>query len=351
MQRFQFITKHSLLFLITILLTSLILIGQSQQVVAQAPNLVHIDVPTAPVISFIYNDLQLEATTEDVDVDDSTWQYAVFSQEPNCQASGLSYQTASRNNRKLSLNVADIGKWYCFKVSNTHNLTGFAKFLVPAEAQVTLEQPVAPVINQTAEDQPLEIEVKQEATSLVARVIGDKKASWQVTLIANESVCSAANQAAFTRRGVVFASSQVGGLNWRDNGKHYCFRATASINDQTQIAYQGIKVSGLKRPAHAPTKIVDKRPQPQTEAPISQTKEKPTTPATPAPTETTETTETVAEAKNETDTKTKDQTLREVGIGLAVLGIFAIIVVLLISYKQDQDNLKTDQADDEEDDE
>ena len=283
-----------------------------------------------PVLSIVQNNTALSVLASDDNLDSSTWHAAgPFSQEPTCDSDGLVYGPASPNARFLTLTPADNGKWYCFKVADTDDNYGYAKFEVLG---VTVEEePVEEEAEEMAEpeveSEPLALSVSQSGSSLLTVVNRENYAGEiQVTIVASSSDCAAGSFDSSPRS--VFSGRQVSGLSWRDNGKHYCFRMADEGGD---YVYAQIEVSGLPVPAGVSTPAPEQRPADEADEETGEAEEA----EQPAEGEREE-----DEAGTSADTDDEDNTLRLVGIVVAVVGIVAIMAVILLSRRQADQTLE-----------
>ena len=275
-----------------------------------------------PALSVVQNNAALSVVASDDNLDSATWQAAgPFAQEPSCDSDGLVYGPAGPEARFLTLTPADNGKWYCFKVADTDDNYGYAKFEVLG---VTVEEEAeeTPEPEEETDGSPLLLNVVQSAGSLTAFVNrSDYEGGIQVLIVAAGEACGGE---AFDRSArSVFSGRHVSGLSWRDNGKHYCFRAV----DGDGYVYSGIEVGGLPAPAGAETSAPDSPASAdEDEAPAGGE------PQTAGPAETER--ETAAGDDDEKEEESGNDTLRLVGITVAATGIIAIIAVILLSRRQ-----------------
>lgn len=86
---------------------------------------------TAPVISVNLENNILRATTSADDIDVNTWQYAVSTANDrfSCASSNtnLRFNTASKDNARVTLTSADDNKYYCFRVADKAGNHGYAR--------------------------------------------------------------------------------------------------------------------------------------------------------------------------------------------------------------------------------
>ena len=88
-------------------------------------------VDNPPVVVLDHKNTVMTATATDDNLNPDSWQNAgSFAAEPDCESEDLAYSPAGSDQYSLTLTVADNDQWYCFKVSDTGNNTGYVKYQV-----------------------------------------------------------------------------------------------------------------------------------------------------------------------------------------------------------------------------
>lgn len=285
-----------------------------------------------PVLAVVQDNTALSVVASDDNLDSSTWQAAgPFSQEPICDSDGLVYGAANPNVRFLTLTPADNGKWYCFKVADTDNNYGYAKFEVLG---VMVEELKVEEETDPETLAPLTLIASQSGSSIT---LATNRSAYtgeiQALLVGSSSDCHFQSFERYSRS--VIVARQVSGLSWRDNGKWYCFRA-ADTNGS--YAYAAIGVAGLPVPAG----VSDNQTSGSAEEEASVETEEDA--SVEAEVESEDEGQVAAENENE-DGDENDEVLRLVGIIVAVVGIIAIIVVIFFSKRQSTPELEGDDDD------
>ena len=303
----------------------------------------------APVLSFIQNNTSLEVVASDSNVDENTWQNAgPFNTEPDCQSDSLVYGHRSPSARFLTLNPTDNGFWYCFKVTDRNNNTGYASYQV---SRVTIVQEVTDMemteedteetedTEEMAETERVpgelpEIRLTQNGTTLQATTTTTlNNPNWQVTIVEDSGGCS--EQAFVPTRG--FADgNKVHNLSGRENGKHYCFRVA---EDGGNYAYASIQVSGLS-PVPVNRPVVDNED--------AEDQQEDTTD------ESDDDDQTAQEDADQDDDEDKDEeededeesgagsNLKPIGFGVVIIGLLALVAVFMFSKRQDDQEMDDD---------
>ncbi len=88
-------------------------------------------VDNPPVLRLDHRNTIMTATARDDNLNPDSWQNAgPFVADPDCKSEDLTYSPAGSDQYSLPLTPADNDQWYCFKVSDTGNNTGYVKYQV-----------------------------------------------------------------------------------------------------------------------------------------------------------------------------------------------------------------------------
>ncbi len=88
-------------------------------------------VDNPPVLRLDHRNTVMTATARDDNLNPDSWQNAgPFVADPDCESGDLTYNPAGSDQYSLPLTAADNDQWYCFKVSDTGNNTGYVKYQV-----------------------------------------------------------------------------------------------------------------------------------------------------------------------------------------------------------------------------
>ena len=88
-------------------------------------------VDNPPVLRLDHRNTVMTATARDDNLNPDSWQNAgPFAADPDCESEDLTYSPAGSDQYSLPLTPADNDQWYCFKVSDTGNNTGYVKYQV-----------------------------------------------------------------------------------------------------------------------------------------------------------------------------------------------------------------------------
>ena len=88
-------------------------------------------VDNPPVLRLEHRNTVMTATARDDNLNLDSWQNAgPFAADPDCESEDLTYSPAGSDQHSLTLTPADNNQWYCFKVSDTGNNTGYVKYQV-----------------------------------------------------------------------------------------------------------------------------------------------------------------------------------------------------------------------------
>ena len=313
---------------LTITLALVYLFVMRATVVSAQQGVITVDNPTAqvPTLSIRHNNTVLEIIATDNNLDESSWQNAgPFVNEQDCDSDGLVYNRPGASSRFLTLTEADNGQWYCFKVGDRDNNTGYAKYqVVGVEVEEIVEE---------EEVEELSATVTQEGSVLILQTNIDPS-SRQVVLLEVGETCI---ERSFNRQGRrVFDAGRVTGLSWRDNGKRYCFKVSADGSDYIYIIGE---VSGIAAPTPRPNEVVNDSSDDQDE-------DEDSTDSDEDDDEDDEDGDEVAKTDDDEDGDDGDDNLRFVGIGVVVLGILAIIAVVVLSKRQSDQRIEEDGEDD-----
>ena len=102
---------------------------KAKQEAAKEAEEVVVDNP--PVLRLDHRNTVMTATATDDNLNSDSWQNAgPFAAEPDCESEDLTYSPAGSDQYSLTLTTADNDQWYCFKVSDTGNNTGYVKYQV-----------------------------------------------------------------------------------------------------------------------------------------------------------------------------------------------------------------------------
>ena len=216
----------------------------------------------------------------------------------------------------------------------------------------------------TAEDDDAELtDTTEEDTTLI-----DYQASWAVALLQAEDEC---NDGVFDNNPLysVAQTNKINGLTWRDNGNRYCFRLTLASLDASALVsdyFKVAEVSGFETPEGvaetseeaATEEALPDEPIPEEEESTEedQDSEVEDTTGDGDNNDSAGTTDTTGDSQDATDNTgnttedvQEDNTLQTVGIGIAAFGVLAIIMVVLISRRQkDDETMDVGDEDDEE---
>ena len=145
---------------------------------------------TAPSISFSWdsNTRALTISSPDSDVNASTWRYAKFNQQPDCDSSTKSqliHQLSS--NLRLRFSSADSGRWLCVTVADNTGNDGYNKHQLatisgPPPSTTTIITPSSSTTSETEEAAPMdeandEDNPDQDASSTATITIPNQSAS------------------------------------------------------------------------------------------------------------------------------------------------------------------------------
>ena len=84
-----------------------------------------------PYLRLDHRNTIMTATAIDDNLNPDSWQNAgPFGADPDCESGDLTYNPAGSDQYSLPLTAADNNQWYCFKVSDTGNNTGYVKYQV-----------------------------------------------------------------------------------------------------------------------------------------------------------------------------------------------------------------------------
>ena len=84
-----------------------------------------------PYLRLDHRNTVMTATAIDDNLNPDSWQNAgPFGADPDCESGDLTYNPAGSDQYSLPLTAADNNQWYCFKVSDTGNNTGYVKYQV-----------------------------------------------------------------------------------------------------------------------------------------------------------------------------------------------------------------------------
>lgn len=309
----------------------------------------------APVVSVTFSSdgLSLVATAEDEHLDPDSWQVAVIDLVSannqvsiDCDSAQFTrkYNQAHSSNYKISVANKAQSAWYCFKVADEFNNIGYGSHLfiyvepIPVETPqpAPVEEPQEPivedpivednVVNDENDDQDdkddkddIVIIANQTGNQILAQLQNKagnqyfKEVTWSVLIVDNEADCVADNKA-LTEDAVVFQSRLISRLNYKDNGRIFCFKADLSRNDQVETYYQSIKVSGIPAPI-----------LPAVVKPTPTSTDKPKEDVKPTPV----TKQIVSQPVNQE--VVEDSNLKQIGYGIIILGILSIIIVIFVS--------------------
>ena len=102
---------------------------KAEREAAEAVEEVVVDNP--PVLRLDHRNTVMTATARDDNLNPDSWQNAgPFAADPDCESGDLTYNPAGSDQYSLPLTAADNDQWYCFKVSDTGNNTGYVKYQV-----------------------------------------------------------------------------------------------------------------------------------------------------------------------------------------------------------------------------
>lgn len=137
---------------------------------------------TAPTISFELTNNILIASSDDDDVNVSTWHYSVFRQSVNCQTATINEPLP---HRRLSLQEKHNGFYVCFRVSDLVGNTAYARYHVGSVDDSNL-----PVVNIT--------QTKHVIFATSADTDIDAQ-TWRYALTTNEPYCGPAHTLTLTQ--------------------------------------------------------------------------------------------------------------------------------------------------------
>ena len=179
---------------------------------------------TAPTINITQNNIVLELSSPDADVDNNTWGYVKSETDINCDNS-ISFAKLDVNNGKVSFDLlpADSGWYFCFRVADNVGRFDYKKVQIDS---LDLSAPV--------------ISLVQTNTVLTASASNVDSSSWQYLRSSQDVNCSASNTA--LNFNTAHADNKQVRLQTRDNGHWFCFKV---VGDNNVAGYAKILVNNV----------------------------------------------------------------------------------------------------------
>ena len=160
----------------------------------------------APVVTTSLNNQRLTVTaTDPAGIDVTSWRYAKFAQQPNCQTASIDADLPDTQSQTVALQAADNNFWLCFKVADKHGNTAYHAYLIGGVGG-------AP-----------KIVAQQTPTTLTATAAGAVANTWYYALTATQPNCGPGTPLRFTKQANQVDLTEVDeDVNW------VCFRANSS---------------------------------------------------------------------------------------------------------------------------
>ena len=190
----------------------------------------------APVVSVVQNTPErISVSSSSMILDTSTWRYSVSVNEPVCrgEVDASQLKIISPTSLQISLTtVADDKNWVCVQVSDTNQLTGYAKLLIDRQApDLTVSQNRQAI---TVESQDTDLDLD----------------SWGYVRSTSNINCK---NASLSYTDLDFSSSSIEfDIDVNDSQKYYCFRVSDNVGHSGYV-----KVRVAKIEAEAPVVIVN----------------------------------------------------------------------------------------------
>ena len=164
----------------------------------------------------------LTVSSTSSDVDHSTWRYAKFSSQPNCDGTTeLAYGIPAQ--RQFTLTEADNNHWLCFRVANSGGYYAYGLYLVE-----NVKDDMRPVINIT---QTPHLVIASSASKVL------DVNSWRYVITVNEPSCDLSTNLVFSHNQ---ASPNQLSLNQVSHSYNWiCFKVATK---QGQVGYAKVKI-------------------------------------------------------------------------------------------------------------
>ena len=182
-----------------------------------------------PILVIHHNNTALSVTATDDNLNSDSWQNAgPFAAEPDCESGDLTYSPTGSDQYSLTLTTADNSQWYCFKVSDMGNNTGYIKYQVTG---VVVEE------EETTPDNPPILVIHHNNTALSVTATDDNlnSDSWQNTgPFAAEPDCESEDLTYSPAGSDQYSLT----LTTADNDQWYCFKVSDTGNNTGYVKYQ-----------------------------------------------------------------------------------------------------------------